>query len=103
MVPIFFQKYWLTVGGDILSIALEAFNMGMFPESLNHTFILLIPKKKNHEGVLVTAQLVCLMCCINLRPKFLPEIESGYTKTHIQYLECFCPGAPHLKQCTHSI
>lgn len=50
--PIFFQKFWSTVGNDVTNVALMALNTGMFPFSLNHTFITLIPKKKNLEELL---------------------------------------------------
>lgn len=49
MAPIFFQKVWSIIGEDIISAALNALNLGMFLDALNHTFISLISKKKNPE------------------------------------------------------
>lgn len=44
--PIFYQKCWEIVSGDFLSIVKKkkAFTTASLEESLNHTFIVLIPK-----------------------------------------------------------
>lgn len=46
MSPIFFQQYWYIVGDSVCSTMLQAFQLGMLPSSLNHTFISLMPKKR---------------------------------------------------------
>lgn len=46
MSPAFFQKYWHVVGDSITVVVLQALNSGVFPNSLNHMHITLIPKKK---------------------------------------------------------
>ncbi|MCH87326.1 hypothetical protein A2U01_0008194, partial [Trifolium medium] len=43
----FFQVYWDILGDDLSKIVLNILNDGGNPESLNHTFICLIPKHKN--------------------------------------------------------
>ena len=47
MSPIFYKTYWHIVGDDIISIVLNSLNLGNVHESLNSTFIALIPKVKN--------------------------------------------------------
>lgn len=42
--PIFYQKCWERVSGDLVSIVKKAFTTASLEESLNHTFIVLIPK-----------------------------------------------------------
>lgn len=52
MAPLFYQKYWNIMGGDVKSVVLHALQMGMFLHSLNHTHIVVIPKNKNPEMVI---------------------------------------------------
>ena len=49
MPPLFYQHYWNLVGDDISNTVLHYLNSVTLPEHLNHTFITLIPKKKNPE------------------------------------------------------
>ena len=51
MSPIFYKTYWHIVGDDVISIVLNALNSGMVHESLNATFIALIPKVKNPKQI----------------------------------------------------
>lgn len=44
---LFYQKYWNIVGKDVEELVLKILNDNMSPESLNQTFIVLIPKCKN--------------------------------------------------------
>jgi hypothetical protein len=44
---LFFQKYWHIVGEDVKKLALGILNDGKSPESINKTYITLIPKCKN--------------------------------------------------------
>ena len=48
MPPLFYQHYWNLIGDDISNTVLHYLNLTTLPEHLNHTFITLIPKKKNH-------------------------------------------------------
>ena len=51
MPPLFFQHYW-NIDGDEVSVAvLNCLNTGSFPQSLNNTFITLIPMVKNPTRV----------------------------------------------------
>jgi hypothetical protein len=43
----FYQTYWDTIGEDITQTALNILNNGGSPETLNNTYICLIPKNKN--------------------------------------------------------
>ena len=51
MSLIFYKTYWHIVGEDVVSIVLNALNSSMVHESLNSTFISLIPKVKNPKRV----------------------------------------------------
>ncbi|KAM6593181.1 hypothetical protein CsatA_000884 [Cannabis sativa] len=47
MTPAFYQKCWHIVGKDVIKQVRSFFLFGSLPEGLNHTNIVLIPKKKN--------------------------------------------------------
>ena len=47
MSPIFYQKYWETIGLGVLNCVLQALNTSIMPRGINHTYICLIPKTKN--------------------------------------------------------
>lgn len=66
MAPIFYQKYLDIVGKDATNSILIALNMGMFPTSLNHTFITLIPKKRTPERIFDYRLSVFIIFCIRL-------------------------------------
>ena len=51
MPPLFYQNFWDLVRGDVIHDVLIFLNSGTLPNSLNHTFITLIPKTKNPENV----------------------------------------------------
>ena len=51
MSPIFYKSFWHIVGGDVTNAILTALNSGFVPESLNYTFIALIPKIKDPKKV----------------------------------------------------
>ena len=51
MSPIFYKSFWHIEGNDVTSIVLNALNSGVVHESLNSTFISLIPKVKNPKKV----------------------------------------------------
>ena len=45
--PLFYQKFWNTIGDDVLAAILNCLNIGFIPPSINRTFITLIPKVKS--------------------------------------------------------
>ena len=47
MSPIFYKSFWKIMGDDVTKIVLNALKTGVVHESLNATFISLIPKIKN--------------------------------------------------------
>ena len=49
MSHLFYQHYGNLVGDDVCHSVLNFLNNASLPEHLNHTFIILIPKKKNPE------------------------------------------------------
>lgn len=51
MPPQFYQCYWHIVGPSITTTLIQTLNLGQFPSKLNHTFITLIPKKKQPSCV----------------------------------------------------
>nr|XP_048336943.1 uncharacterized protein LOC107411956 [Ziziphus jujuba var. spinosa] len=46
MPALFFQKYWSTVGEDVVSLIQNAFRTIIFPPAINNTYMVLIPKTK---------------------------------------------------------
>lgn len=51
MPPFFYQHFWGVVDNNVTNSVLSWLNSGTLPHPLNHTFITLIPKKKNPEFV----------------------------------------------------
>ena len=51
MPPLFFQHFWPMIEGDVTHSMLSWLNLGTLPHPVNHTFITLIPKKKNPSSV----------------------------------------------------
>ena len=51
MSPIFYKLFWHIVGKDVTEVVLNALNSGFVPDSLNTTFITLIPKIKDPKKV----------------------------------------------------
>jgi len=51
MSPIFYKTFWHIVGKDVTTMVLNALNSSVVSESLNPTFISLIPKIKNPKRV----------------------------------------------------
>ena len=49
MPPLFYQHFWGTVSHDVTSSILTWLNSGTLPQSINHTFITLIPKTHSPE------------------------------------------------------
>ena len=61
MSPIFHKSFRHIVGDDVTSIVLNAFNSGIVHESLNSTFISLIPKVKNLKKVMILDLLISVV------------------------------------------
>ncbi|KAL9230819.1 hypothetical protein vseg_006119 [Gypsophila vaccaria] len=51
MNALFYQTHWHLVGPKVSDLVLHVLRGGRLPESINRTFIVLIPKKKNPEKV----------------------------------------------------
>lgn len=43
----FYQNSWSIVGREVCGAVLDFLNLGIFDLAINHTFVTLIPKKKN--------------------------------------------------------
>ena len=51
MSPIFYKSFWHIVGEDVTAMVLKVLNSNVVPESLNSTFITLIPKVEQPRKV----------------------------------------------------
>ena len=51
MSPIFYKSFWHIVGKDVMEVVLNVLNSGIILESLNTTYIALIPKIKDLKKV----------------------------------------------------
>lgn len=51
MSPLFYQRYWNIIGSSVTQALLKALNTYQLPKDLNHTFLPLIPKKKQPTHV----------------------------------------------------
>ena len=71
MSSFFFQKYWHIVGQDVVTAVLSVLNSGFSPRKVNHSHIVLVPKKKNPNKCQTIDLLAYLMWCIRFYPKFL--------------------------------
>lgn len=89
---LFFQKYWNIVGNDVQSLVLSVLNEGKSPESINRTFIALIPKCKNPNSPKqfrpislcnVVMKLVTKVIANRLKP-LLPEIVDEEQSAFVQ-------------------
>lgn len=49
--PLFFQKFWSTIGEDVSQAITNCLNTGSILATINRTFITLIPKVKNPSRV----------------------------------------------------
>ena len=95
MPPLFFQHYWNLIGDDVIDSVLTFLNSTYLPEHLNHTFISLIPKKKNPEYAsdfrpislcnvvfkIFSKVLINRLKCI--LPKIITETQSAFTKSYL--------------------
>ena len=51
IAPLFYQHLWHTVNQDVISSILSWLNSGTLPHLSNHTFLALIPKKRNPKFI----------------------------------------------------
>ena len=51
MPPLFFQTFWSDIGLDVSESMLSCLNSRTILNSINHTFLTLIPKVKNPETI----------------------------------------------------
>jgi len=66
----FYQQHWNTVGGTDRKVVLDCLNLGFFDNSINSTYIALIPKISHAAAVSEFQQLVYVMFCIKSLPKY---------------------------------
>lgn len=51
LLALFYKQFWDKIGKDIIYAVLNALNLGIIPENLNHTFLTLIPKVQSPKKV----------------------------------------------------
>ena len=76
MPPLFFQHFWPMIEGDVTHSVLSWLNLGTIPHPLNHTFITLIPKKKNPSLV----SDYCLISLCNVLYKIFAKVLANRLK-----------------------
>ena len=64
MPPLFFQTFWSDIGLDVSESMLSCLNSRTILNSINHTFLTLIPKVKNPRLLLNLGLLVLAMLFI---------------------------------------
>ena len=95
MPPLFYQNFWNLTGNDVTESVLKFLNSASLPEQLNHTFITLIPKKKNPECASdfrpislcnVLYKIFSKVLANRLKkilPKIITEHQSAFTKSRL--------------------
>ena len=51
MPPLFFQSFWSQIGGEVSKAVLDVLNHGASLQSINHTHLVLIPKKLSPKAI----------------------------------------------------
>ena len=82
MSPIFYKFFWHIVGRDVTFVVLNALNSGVVPESLNSTFIALIPKVKHPKKVAD----FCPISLCNVVYKLISKVLVN----HLKKIPCQC-------------
>ena len=95
MPHLFYQHYWNLVGDDVCQSILKFLNIASLPKHLNHTFITVIPKKKNPEFgsefrpinlCTVLYKILSKVLANRLKrilPKIITENQSAFTKSRL--------------------
>ena len=95
MPPLFYQNFWNLTGNDVTESVLKFLNSASLPEHLNHTFITLIPKKKNLEYASefkpislcnVLYKIFSIVLANRLKrilPKIITNHQSAFTKSRL--------------------
>ena len=95
MPHLFFQYYWDLIGDDVSHSILHFLNTASLAENLNHTFITLIPKKKNLEFLSnfkpislcnVFYKIFSKVLANRLKiilPNIISKHQSAFTKSHL--------------------
>ena len=71
MSSTFYKSFWHIVGNDVTKVVLNALNSGIIPESINTTYIALIPKIKDPKKVAEFRPISLRNVFINLFLKWL--------------------------------
>ena len=82
MPPLFFQKFWPTIGDEVAKAVLFYLNTGSIPPSINRTFITLIPKEKS--PVRVSNYRPIALC--NILYKLISKVLANKLKKILHYV-----------------
>ncbi|CAH9104383.1 unnamed protein product [Cuscuta europaea] len=90
----FYQHYWDILGDDIAPFGQQVFSTGVIPGEVNHTNLILIPKKEKPESLGDMIYIYCpVQCCLSFFSKVLADRMKVFLKGLIyKKLEYFCPG-----------
>ncbi|XP_030487638.2 uncharacterized protein LOC115704575 [Cannabis sativa] len=93
MTPGFYQRNWNVVGTDVIKLVRNFFLSGLLPAGLNHTNMVLIPKKKNP---MTMGDLRPISLC-NVLYKIISKVVANRLKEVLpqlisEYQSAFIPG-----------
>ena len=76
--PLFYQKFWPSIGEDVSKAVLNCLNLGSIPSSINRTFITLIPKVNSPYVVSEFTPFLFVMSFIKLYLRLLRTSSKKY-------------------------
>ena len=79
MSSIFYKSSWHIVGADVTTVVLRALNSGIVPESINTTFISLIPKIKKKKNPKKVSDFRPISLC-NVIYKLIAKVVANHLK-----------------------
>ena len=90
---LFYQKNWELVGEKMIQLATNALNGGTFPEELNETFLVPIPKIENPQSVTQFCPIgLCNVACKAVSKAIVNRLKPVLSKLIAPTQSSFIPG-----------